>query len=115
MNEDKLKTFWFQKEEKGVSNIIKGYGSDELKQVYKFFSKSVHASHIGMFLLKDDPDNIDIYPCENPMKTNLAIVLSCKFLLELINIRIIYESLGFESEYTRFIERILALESEVRG
>jgi hypothetical protein len=35
-------------------------------------------------------------------------------LLELINIRINYEDLGFDTEYKGFLERILAFENKVR-
>jgi hypothetical protein len=111
---DKLEIFWFRPDESGVSSIIKKHGSDGLTLIYRSFSKSIHASHIGMFLLKDDPDNIEINPCENPVKTNLAIIISCRLLLELINIRINYEDLGFDTEYKGFLERILAFENKVR-
>jgi len=104
--------FWFKPEENSVSSIISDYGSSELKDVYGFLSWSVHATHFGLFAFKDNPDDIDINPCENPNKTKLAIVFSCRLLLELLRIRYVYEGLRFSSEYDRFMERIFAFEKE---
>lgn len=112
--EEKVKVFWFAPDEKGISNIIEEYGSSGLRLIYKYFSKSVHASHIGMYLLKDDPDNIDINPCENPEKTDVALMLSCWLLLEFLYIRSSYEDLGFDSEYIIFKERISKFENRVK-
>ena len=114
VEEGNIKTFWFKPEEQNISEIISCYGSNELKFVYGALSKPVHASHIGMFLFKDDPNDIDINPCENPKKTPFAIISSCRLILELLNIRDEYEDLGFDSEYNGFLKRILEFENKVK-
>ena len=66
----------------------------------------VHAGHLGLFLFKDDSDDIDINPCENPKMSKSALIMSCRLLVELLNIRNSYERLGCDSEYNGFQERI---------
>lgn len=115
VNSDRLDIFWFKPEESSVSSIINNYGSTELKFVYSSLSMSAHAGHLGIFLFKDDPDNIEINPSENPKKSRLALIASCRWLLELFYFRNIYENLGHESEYYEFLEEILAFEQKVKG
>jgi len=112
---EQLGIFWFRPEENNIISIVSKYGSDELKFVYGILSWSVHAMHLGLFAFKDDPDDVDINPCENPNKTKLAIVFSCRLLLEFLRIRCEYEGLRFGSKYNRLIERIFAFEKEVRS
>lgn len=108
INERRLPTFWFQPEERGIRSIMRNYGDSEIQFTYESLSMSSHAGHFGLFFFKDDSDDIDINPCENPEKTKGAILFSCRYLLELIYIRNAYESLGFDSEYSKLIEKILA-------
>lgn len=108
ISEKRPKIFWFKPEEDGVSAIINKYGDSELKFTYQSLSMSTHAGHFGLFFFKDDSDDIDINPCENPEKTKGAILFSCRYLLELIYIRNAYENLGFDSDYSKLIEKILA-------
>lgn len=115
IDSDRVDIFWFKPEERGISAIINKYGSDELKFVYGTLSMSAHAGHLGMFLYKDNPDDINIDPSENPRNTKIALISSCRWLLELLYIRNVSEELGFDSEYYEFLERILATEKEVRG
>jgi hypothetical protein len=115
INLNKINVFWFNPEEKGVSTIINNYGDSELKFTYGALSMSAHAGHLGMFLFKNNSDDIDINPTENPRKTKGALVASCRWLLELLRIRNVYEELGFDSEYKQFLERILATEKDVTG
>jgi len=112
IDSDRIDIFWFRPEERGVSAIINNYGSDELKYVYGTYSMSAHAGHLGMFLFKDNPDEININPSENPRKTKLALIESCKWLLELLYIRNVFEDLGFDSEFSDFFERIEASGSQ---
>lgn len=74
---------------------------------------AVHATHFGLLLFKDDPNDININPCENPIKTKAALIISCRLLLELLNIENEYENLGFNSEYNQFVGRIVDI--DVRG
>lgn len=106
--EGNVNRFWFKPEEAGVSNIIEDYGSRNLIGLYGDLSMSVHAGHLGLFLFKDDPDDIEINPCENPRGTKLVIPLSCRLLLELLLIRNSYEKLGLDSEYERLYERLMS-------
>lgn len=115
VNSDRIDYFWFKPEEGSVSSIINDYGSEELKFFYGSLSMSAHAGHLGLFLFKDDPDDININPSENPKKSKFAIVTSCRLLLELSYIRNAYEDLGYDSEYNELLERILSFEEEVRG
>jgi len=115
MEKDRIKVFWFRPEENGVSAIIKKYGSVELKHVYSTLSMSTHAGHLGMVLFQDNPDEITIEPSHNPVKELLSLVMSCRLVLELLEIRNNYEGLGFEVDYQDFLYRIIATEDAVRS
>lgn len=104
----KIGAYWFNPEEKSPGVIVEHYGGNELKFQYHSFSMSVHGSHLGIFLFKDNPDEIDINPCENPRSTRNAIIISCRHLLELINIRNEYEQLGFDLAYKTLQAKVLA-------
>jgi len=107
VNSNRLDNFWFKPDENGIGSIIKKYGGKEIRFVYGTLSMPVHASHLGLFLFKDDSDDIDINPCENPKMSKSALIMSCRLLVELLNIRNSYERLGFDSEYDKFKKRIL--------
>ena len=107
---DRIDIFWFKPEEAGVSKIINNYGNTELNFLYGALSMSAHAGHLGMFLFKDDPDEIVINPSDNPEKEKTSLIASCRLLLELLLIRNDYEDLGFDSSNDSFMERILATE-----
>ena len=62
-----------------------------------------------------DPDDIGIDPCDNPQKSNLSLLLSCRLLLELLYIRNVAENLGCDSKYYEFLARIFEFEKELRG
>jgi len=115
VSEKRPKIFWFQPEEDGVSVIINKYGDSELKFTYQTLSMSTHAGHFGLLLFKDNSDDIDINPCSNPDKTKGVILFSCRFLLELINIRNNYEGLGLDSDYSRLIKKIFSFKQEERS
>ena len=110
-----VRIFWFTKEENSYSDIIRKYGNEVIKSAWGELSKAVHAAHFGLFFFKDNPDDINIDPEENPNKTKLSLIISCRLLLELLNIRNEYEDLGFDSEYNQFMKKILAFENDVRG
>lgn len=111
----KIYIFWFQPEKNGVSSIINEYGGEKMRSIYKILSMSVHAGHFGMFFFREDSDDININPSENPKKADIAIMTSNRYLLEFFNIRNQSEGLGFDSEYQDFLDRILSFEKEVRG
>lgn len=113
LKKEKIGIFWFKPEEKSYSSIIRKYGNDKLKYIYGILSMAIHGSHLGLFFFKDNPDDININPSENPKKTNIAVLTSCRLLLELLNIRIVYENLRFGDEYNSFVERILSFENEL--
>lgn len=106
--------YWFKPEESGISSIINKYAGEDSKFIYKILSTAVHAGHFGLFLFRDDSDVIDINPSDNPKKANIAIMMTCRYLLELLNIRNVSEGLGFDSEYNKFLRRILSFENKVR-
>lgn len=107
--------FWFQPEKNTVSSIIDEYGGEDMKYIYKIFSTSVHAGHFGMFFFRENSDDININPSENPKKAEIALMSSNRYLLEFFYIRNQSEDLGFESKYKEFLDRILSFEKEVRG
>jgi len=112
---DRIPIFWFQPEKNSVTSIINEYGGEEMKFIYKILSSSVHAGHFGMFLFREDSDDININPAENPKKAEFVLMASNRYLLEFYNIRNQTEGLEFDEEYQDFLDRILSLETEIRG
>ena len=112
INKGKIGAYWFNPEEKSPGAVVEHYGSHELKFQYHSFSMSVHGTHLGLFLFKDNPDEIDTNPCENPRSTKNAIIISSRHLLELINIRNEYEQLGFDLAYKSLQAKVLAFKDE---
>ena len=110
-----LNIYWFMPEEKGISSIINKYGNAELKFAYGVYSMSAHAGHLGMFMFKDNPDDISINPTENPRKTKAVLISSCRWLLELLYMRNVNEILGFDAEYCELLRRILDKEQELKA
>jgi len=80
-----------------------------MKDVYKTYSSSVHAGLLGIVLFKDNPEDISIEPCNNPIRTNQAILTSCKLLLDFLNIRNDYEKLNCDLVYDSIFERLDSL------
>lgn len=111
----KIGIYWFQPEERGPSDIIKKYGSYELKFVYGVYSMTAHAGHFGIFGYKDNSDDIGIDASKNPEKTKSALISSSRLLLELLYIRNYYEKLGLDIWYKKILAEILETEKGVRG
>lgn len=114
-NEGRQGIYWFKPEENNISSIIRNYGSEGFKDLYEVLSWSVHATYFGLFQYKDNPDDTDIKPFENPIKTKLATAYSCLLLLEFLRIRYEYEGLGFDSDYDELFKRIFVFAKEARN
>jgi len=115
ISRDRIYIFWFQPEKNGVGAIINEYGGEDMRFIYKILSMSVHAGHFGLFFFREDSDDINIEPSENPKKAEIVLMASNRYLLEFFNIRNQSEGLGFDSEYQDFLNRILSFEKDVRG
>lgn len=100
---------WFKPEKKFITSIIKEYGGEEMLFVYGALSAATHGNHFGMGLFKDNSDIITIDPMENPERSKSAILFSSRHLLDHLQLRNNYETLGLESEYSRLLDRILSL------
>jgi hypothetical protein len=102
-------TYWFQPRPNSLSECIDNVADSETKEglrfVYKALSMSVHATHIGMVMFKDDPGNLYINPTMDPDRTTDALLISCKLLLEFLNCRCNFEKLDLTEECSRLYDR----------
>jgi len=102
-------TFWFQPELNRLGDCIEAVADEEMKEglrfVYKALSMSVHGTHMGMVMFKDDPNDLSINPSENPQRTIGALLISCKLLLEFLRCRCDFERLDLESRFSSLLDK----------
>jgi hypothetical protein len=109
LRDGRTKTFWYQP---GISNLydcISRVADIEMREslyfVYKSLSMSIHGTHLGMFMFRDNPDDFDINPSANPQKTPGPLLISCKLLLEFLVCRCEIEQLGLEARYSTLFDK----------
>jgi hypothetical protein len=106
-----VETFWFSPDR--VTDCILRVADPEVKKdllsVYKYLSMSIHGSHMGMVMFKDNANDFDINPSDNPQRGAGALLISIKLLIEFLVSRCTIEKLGLESDYNKLLERAQTL------
>jgi len=109
LREGTIRTFWFSPDKNTVKDCILGVADPAVREallfVYKILSLSIHGTHMGMVMFKDNPNDFDINPNSNPQRGAGALLISIKLLIEFLVSRCEVERLGLESDYTRLFER----------
>jgi hypothetical protein len=103
-------TFWFQpgRNLNGIGDCIEAVADEDMKKELRFFYKAlsatVHGTHMGMVMYKDDPNDLNISPSENPQRTIGMLLISCKLLLEFLRCRCDFEGLELEPRYSELYD-----------
>jgi hypothetical protein len=105
----KIETFWFQREKDSLKDCILGVADAEMREgllsSYKTLSKTTHGTHFGMALFRDNLNDCDINPSDNPQRAFGTLLLSSKLLIEFLAVRCRNEKLELESDYIEFLTR----------
>jgi hypothetical protein len=89
----RLLTYWFSPEFARPNDVIEAYASPEIQWLYKKYSGSTHGGFIGLSLLRQESDRIDINPRQDKGATLIALSGSCRIVLEFFRLRNIFEAL----------------------
>lgn len=100
----RLLTYWFSPEFARPSDIIGTYSSPEIKWLYKKYSGSTHGGFIGLSLLRQESDRIDINPRQDKGATLIALSASYRILLEFFRLRNIFEALNLDDIISELME-----------
>jgi len=104
-------TYWFQPSPNlnGVGDCIEAVADEDMKKelrfVYKALSATVHGTHMGMVMYKDDPNDLNTNPGENPQRTIGVLLISCKLLLEFLTCRCDFEQPDLGPRYSELFDR----------
>ena len=111
INAKKFGVYWFRPEYKSPSKIFSKLTkrSSDLVFVYRAYSGSSHGAHVGSSIYLDEPDKIDINPRSNPEKAKLAVLHSCRCLLDMCLLRSKFEKLGLSEIYLGLLKELNVL------
>lgn len=105
----KIRTYWFQPEKGTLNDCIRDAADagmkDGLLSSYKSLSTATHGTHFGMALFKDNLNDCDINPSDNPQRAYVALLMSSKLLIEFLAVRCRNEKLELDSDYMEFLKR----------
>lgn len=91
------KSYWYRPEYRNTNDILRACKADSMYEVYKFLSGPTHSSFVGSNIFKDQPDRRDINQRKDPKSTKIALGTSARLLIEITDIRNIFENLNFNS------------------
>lgn len=92
------RSYWYKPEYRNTEDILTSCKADSMYEIYRFFSGSIHSSFMGSNIFKDQPDKKDINPRNDPKATKMALGISARLLIEITDIRNIFENLNFNSK-----------------
>jgi hypothetical protein len=105
----KIKTYWFQDEKDSLKDCILGVADTGMREgllsTYKSLSLATHGTHFGMALFRDNLNDCDINPSDDPKRAFGALLLSSKLLIEFLAVRCRNEKLELDSDYMEFLKR----------
>jgi hypothetical protein len=93
--------YWYNPEQASPAKIL-STASPELQHAYRALSGSTHGGFIGSALFDDTPEAAQVNPREHPRRTQAAIVMSSRLLLDITYIRDVIEAIG-STDYYRHI------------
>lgn len=109
LREGRVEIYWFKREMNTVKDCILGVADPAVKEdllsVYNKLSMAIHGTHLGMVLFKDNPNDFDIEPRNNPQRGAGALLISIKLLLEYLVSRCRVERLKLERECSILLNR----------
>ena len=109
----KFGTYWFFPEYRSPSDVFSYLTKKEfgISRMYGIYSMTGHGGHIGSVLFLDQPDLIDTQPRSNPIKAKMAVIASCRHLLEICGLRNQFQKLGLTEMYSDLWKIFLRFES----
>jgi hypothetical protein len=109
----KLYTYWYSPEFLRPRDIIAAYCPAEIQWLYDKFSGSVHGGFLGLGLLRDDPDKMDINPRIDRRAPILTLSNSYRIMLEFARFRNIFEGLALNKDVEELHEEFLGFKDYV--
>lgn len=105
----KISTYWFQPEKNKLRDCMLGVADAGMREgllsSYKSLSTAIHGTHFGMALFRDNLNDCDINPSDNPQRAFGALLISSKLLIEFLAVRCRNEKLKLESDYIELLKR----------
>lgn len=114
INQNKFGSYWFNPEYKSPSDVLKKLSTSEVSWIYKTYSGASHGGHVGSSIYLDEPDKIDINERSNPKKANLAVMHSCRCLLDICGLRNQFEDLGLRKIYLDLLKEFNSFKEVVK-
>ena len=101
-------TYWFNPEYKSPSDVFKKLTTkpSEFIGMYGLYSGASHGGHLSSVIVLDEPDKVDINRRSNPDGAKLAVIASCRHLLDICGLRNEFEELGLKQTYLGLLKRL---------
>jgi hypothetical protein len=107
--------YWFSYEYRSPSEVIKAIMNPEIRKSYGFLSGAAHGGHVTSNLFLDEPDTAGIDPRKNPKSAALAIIYSCRFLLEICQVRVHHEQPEGQGAIDDLMQEFMSMESVLKA
>lgn len=107
--------YWFSYEYRSPSEVIKAIMNPQIRTAYGFLSGAAHGGHVTSNLFLDAPDTPGIDPRKNPKSAALAVIYSCRFLLEICHVRVHHEQPEGKGAIDDLKKEFSGLESVVKA
>lgn len=103
--------YWFSFEYRSPSEVIVKIMNPQIRTSYNFLSGAAHGGHVTSNLFLDEPDKHGIDPRRNPKSAALAVIYSCRFLLEICRVRVYHEQPEGRGAIGDLVKEFLGMES----
>lgn len=109
----KFGTYWFWPDYRSPSDVFRKLTErpSQIILLYGVYSAASHGGHVGSVMFLDQPDQIDTRQRSNPKSAKMAVIASCRHLLEICGLRNEFEELGLTKMYSDLWEIFLSFES----
>lgn len=104
----KIGNYWFSSYYKSPSQAITKL-LPKVIDFYNILSSSSHGGFFGTYFFLDEPFGIDLGPIANPKNARFLVATSCRFSIEICQMRNKFQDLGFDLICDRLFRDFLIL------